>query len=144
MLAQKAGHVGILGGTFNPIHYGHIELGVQALEQFRLDKVLVMPNNKPGYKDISNEVTTDHRVNMIKLAIDGIKGWSILILSSDVPGSHTPQIRLRPFMSYILTFTGILSWAGIPLCILTTGTDLTSYQGMQRCLSQQEVELLRI
>jgi len=74
MLAQKAGHVGILGGTFNPIHYGHIELGVQALEQFRLDKVLVMPNNKPGYKDISNEVTTDHRVNMIKLAIDGIKG----------------------------------------------------------------------
>ena len=49
MLAQKAGHVGILGGTFNPIHYGHIELGVQALEQFRLDKVLVMPNNKPGY-----------------------------------------------------------------------------------------------
>ena len=50
------------------------ELGVQALEQFRLDKVLVMPNNKPGYKDISNEVTTDHRVNMIKLAIDGIKG----------------------------------------------------------------------
>ena len=74
MLAQKAGHVGILGGTFNPIHYGHIELGVQALEQFRLDKVLVMPNNKPGYKDISNEVTTDHRVNRIKLAIDGIKG----------------------------------------------------------------------
>ena len=36
MLAQKAGHVGILGGTFNPIHYGHIELGVQALEQLSL------------------------------------------------------------------------------------------------------------
>ena len=74
MLAQKAGHVGILGGTFNPIHNGHIELGVQALEQFRLDKVLVMPNNKPGYKNISNEVSADHRINMIKLAIDGING----------------------------------------------------------------------
>ena len=143
MLAQKAGHVGILGGTFNPIHYGHIELGVQALEQFRLDKVLVMPNNKPGYKDISNEVTTDHRVNMIKLAIDGIKGLEYSDFELRRPGitytSDTLEAlhELYPDVHWYFIM-------GIPLCILTTGTDLTSYQGMQRCLSQQEVELLRI
>ncbi len=134
MLAQKAGHVGILGGTFNPIHYGHIELGVQALEQFRLDKVLVMPNNKPGYKDISNEVTTDHRVNMIKLAIDGIKGLEYSDFELRRPWITYTSDTLEALMSYILTFTGILSWAGIPLCILTTGTDLTSYQGMHKML----------
>ena len=64
--------IGILGGTFNPIHNGHLELGIQALGQFDLDKVLVMPNNKPAYKDISEAIPVEHRVNMIKLAIDGI------------------------------------------------------------------------
>ena len=65
---------GILGGTFNPIHYGHIELGIQALSQFDLDKVLVMPNNKPAYKDVTSEIAASHRIEMIKLAISDIPG----------------------------------------------------------------------
>ena len=47
MITHGHSDIGILGGTFNPIHNGHIELGIQALRQFDLDKVLVMPNNKP-------------------------------------------------------------------------------------------------
>ncbi len=72
MITHGHSDIGILGGTFNPIHNGHIELGIQALRQFDLDKVLVMPNNKPAYKDISSEIPVEHRVNMIKLAIEGI------------------------------------------------------------------------
>ena len=72
MSIQRFGHIGILGGTFNPIHNGHIELGIQALSQYNLDKVLVMPNNKPAYKDVSSEIAHKHRVNMIKLAISDI------------------------------------------------------------------------
>lgn len=74
MSIQRFGHIGILGGTFNPIHNGHIELGIQALSQYNLDKVLVMPNNKPAYKDVSSEIAHKHRVNMIKLAISDIPG----------------------------------------------------------------------
>lgn len=74
MNTQISGRIGILGGTFNPIHNGHIELGRQALSQYHLDKVLVMPNNKPDYKDTSSEISSLHRANMIKLAISGIPG----------------------------------------------------------------------
>lgn len=65
---------GILGGTFNPIHLGHLELAKGAQRQFELDKVFVMPNSIPDYKDVDSSVSTAHRVNMIRLAIDGCEG----------------------------------------------------------------------
>ena len=44
-------NIGILGGTFNPIHIGHMELAMKALKQFNLDRVYIMPNNLPDYKE---------------------------------------------------------------------------------------------
>ena len=45
--------IGILGGTFNPIHHGHLILGQAAKEEFGLDEILVMPTKNPAYKTIS-------------------------------------------------------------------------------------------
>ena len=42
--------IGIMGGTFNPIHIGHLIVGQTALEQFQLDKVLFMPTKNPPHK----------------------------------------------------------------------------------------------
>lgn len=61
--------IGILGGTFNPIHFGHLILGQSAKEEFGLDKVLVMPTKNPVYKTISGGVSEQNRIDMIKLAI---------------------------------------------------------------------------
>ena len=61
--------IGILGGTFNPIHFGHLILGQSAREEFGLDKVLVMPTKNPAYKIISGGVTEQNRIDMIQLAI---------------------------------------------------------------------------
>ncbi len=61
--------VGIMGGTFNPIHNGHLILGQTAYEQFGLDEVLFMPNKKPYYKKLSKNVTDQQRCDMVKLAI---------------------------------------------------------------------------
>lgn len=63
--------IGILGGTFNPIHHGHLILGQAAKEEFGLDEILVMPTKNPAYKTISGGVTEQNRVDMIKLAIAG-------------------------------------------------------------------------
>lgn len=58
-----------MGGTFNPIHNGHLLLGEMAYEQFDLDKVLIMPAKNPYYKTISSNILEEDRVEMIRRAI---------------------------------------------------------------------------
>lgn len=65
--------IGILGGTFNPIHNGHIMIAKEALKQYELDKVLVMPNHHPKYRTIDGAEDSD-RSSMVKLAIESIDG----------------------------------------------------------------------
>ncbi|NLJ96918.1 MAG: nicotinate-nucleotide adenylyltransferase [Clostridiales bacterium] len=61
--------VGIMGGTFNPIHIGHLYLAEHAYEQAQLDYVLFMPTlNPPHKKEISIE-SASHRLAMVDLAI---------------------------------------------------------------------------
>ena len=46
-----SGIVGIMGGTFNPVHNGHIAIAKAAHEQFNIPYILVMPSYSPAYKD---------------------------------------------------------------------------------------------
>ncbi len=62
-------NIGIMGGTFNPIHYGHLLLAEAAYEQFKLDTVYIMPNKNPQYRMISSNISVADRVAMIGLAI---------------------------------------------------------------------------
>lgn len=61
--------IGILGGTFNPIHKGHITMAKKALEQFGLEEVWFMPSKRPPHKDKSQLVSDEERKNMIALSI---------------------------------------------------------------------------
>lgn len=61
--------IGIMGGTFNPIHNGHIRLADTAYKEFNLDRVWFMPSKIPPHKDNSTIVDEQHRVKMISLAI---------------------------------------------------------------------------
>ena len=61
--------IGILGGTFDPIHYGHLLLGEAAREQFNLDRVIFMPNNLTTYKNRKEITSGDMRYQMVKMAI---------------------------------------------------------------------------
>ena len=66
---KKTKKIGIMGGTFNPIHFGHLLLGETAYEQFSLDEVLFMPTKNPYYKKLTNSVTEEDRMQMVQLAI---------------------------------------------------------------------------
>ncbi len=61
--------IGIMGGTFNPIHFGHLFLAENAYEQAGLDKVLFMPSKNPPHKPFPEGVNQQQRVEMISLAI---------------------------------------------------------------------------
>lgn len=61
--------IGIMGGTFNPIHFGHLFLAENAYEQIGLDQVIFMPSKNPPHKAKPENITDQQRVDMISLAI---------------------------------------------------------------------------
>jgi len=68
-MQNKKNKIGILGGTFNPIHNAHIALGKAAYEQFSLDKILVMVSKTPPHKANAGIPNAVIRSEMVKLAV---------------------------------------------------------------------------
>ena len=65
--------IGIMGGTFDPIHNGHLMLGQAAYEAFGLDEVWFLPNGNPPHKESSRiEASAKERVEMTRLAVSEI------------------------------------------------------------------------
>ncbi|MEY8370799.1 nicotinate-nucleotide adenylyltransferase [Aerococcaceae bacterium 50-4] len=62
--------IGILGGTFNPIHNGHLLMAEQVYDKLKLDEVWFMPNHQPPHADGKETIDDVYRVDMINLAIE--------------------------------------------------------------------------
>lgn len=67
----------ILGGSFNPIHKGHLKMAECAHNQFGLDDIVVMPNKTTYYKENIEFVSDEDRLSMIRLAIEGMSYLSV-------------------------------------------------------------------
>jgi nicotinate-nucleotide adenylyltransferase len=78
--------IGIFGGTFDPIHLGHLILAEQCREQARLDQVWFVPAARPPHKLDRPLTRFDQRVEMIALAIAGQPAFRIDELEKDRPG----------------------------------------------------------
>jgi len=63
--------IGIPGGTFDPIHIGHLIIAQYALECLKLDKVVFIPSGKPPHKDSNSVTDAEHRYNMTAEAVFG-------------------------------------------------------------------------
>ena len=61
--------IGIFGGTFNPIHLGHIRLGQLVLDEIKLDKILYIPDNTPPHKSDKDLACGEDRLNMINISL---------------------------------------------------------------------------
>lgn len=60
--------IGLLGGTFNPIHFGHLRLAEEISEHLALDEMRLIPASVPPHK-VAPQVSAEHRANMVNLAI---------------------------------------------------------------------------
>ncbi len=78
--------IGIIGGTFNPIHVGHLIIAEMAFEQYELDKVLFMPASQPPHK-IGEPIEEDvYRVAMVELAINDNPHFELSLLEINRQG----------------------------------------------------------
>ena len=68
---------GILGGTFNPIHTGHLILGERAYDEFGLSEVVFMPSGYSYMKDRSDILSGEHRLKMVELATEDNPHFSV-------------------------------------------------------------------
>lgn len=78
--------VGIMGGTFNPIHIGHLMLAEQAYEEFSLDEVVFLPSARPPHKK-GQTLSDNHRKEMILLAIKDNPHFSFSSLEFERTGT---------------------------------------------------------
>jgi len=69
--------IGVLGGTFNPIHLGHLILADECLYQLGLDKVVFIPAGFPPHKTIEGDISHSDRLNMVRLALEGYDRFEI-------------------------------------------------------------------
>jgi len=79
--------LGILGGTFNPPHLGHLICAQEAHRELGLDRVLMIPARIPPHKPVEHEPGAEHRLTLCRLAIDGDERFEVapLELSRDGP-----------------------------------------------------------
>ena len=75
---MKKSVIGIYGGTFDPIHFGHLNLAVELMEKGGLDEVWFCPANLSPYKMEGSQVSAEHRVNMVEFAIGDIPQFKLL------------------------------------------------------------------
>jgi nicotinate-nucleotide adenylyltransferase len=78
--------IGVFGGTFDPVHLGHLILAEQCREQGRLDQVLFVPAARPPHKQEHPLTPFAQRVEMLALAVAGQPAFRIDELEKDRPG----------------------------------------------------------
>ena len=69
--------LGILGGTFNPPHLGHLVCAQEAYLQLRLDRVILIPARIPPHKPIEHEPGAEHRLELCRRAVQGDRRFAV-------------------------------------------------------------------
>lgn len=83
---EKIRLLGIFGGTFDPIHYGHLIAAEYARSAFSLDKVLIIPSKCPPHKNAQNITAEKDRYEMAKIAISDNPFFEISPVEMERPG----------------------------------------------------------
>lgn len=89
----EARRIGIFGGTFDPVHIGHLIIATELAEALALDQVLFVPAGQPPHKSDQPVSADADRLAMLRLAIAGNRCFSVTTLELDRPGpSYTADL----------------------------------------------------
>ena len=146
--------IGLFGGTFNPVHNGHITLARTAITELKLDKVIFIPAYIPVHKDSVGIIDAEDRLRMIELAIETSAGYEISRYEIDEKDKVYTVLTLRHFKDIYPKEAEIFFLTGADsLAELDTWKDLDkifklckfvvfSRPGFSKDNSKQEVEIM--
>ena len=80
--------VGLLGGTFDPVHFGHLLLAEESLHAAQLDRVLFVPAGLPPHKLAMSHTASEHRLRMLELALEDNPAFGISLVDVNRAGPH--------------------------------------------------------
>lgn len=78
--------IGILGGSFNPVHTGHVRMAIEVLEKLNLDRVELLPAKQPPHKSGADILPFELRLELVERAIGNIPGLGSNSLEGERPG----------------------------------------------------------
>ncbi len=87
--------VGVLGGTFNPVHFGHLELAETAIQEYSLDTVIFIPSKAPPHKTESELVSFSHRCRMMEIACENYPMFRYDCIEGQLPAPSYTIDTLR-------------------------------------------------
>ena len=105
--------IGVLGGTFNPVHNGHLVVADEVRLHIELDEVIFMPAGRPWMKEGEAVADAGHRLGMLRLALEGKSVFSLSTMETERPGfTYTVDTitRLRDSLGEDTEIYFILSW----------------------------------
>jgi len=90
--------IGILGGSFDPIHNGHLNMALKSYEQYHLDEIWLIPNGNAPHKDTDKMADASHRMAMCQLVAEEypfIKACDIEIKSEEYSYTYITVTKLK-------------------------------------------------
>lgn len=94
MTGGKGCRLGMLGGTFDPVHIGHLILGEAAREELGLDRVIFVPTGHPWRKPDREITPAADRVEMLRMAVAGNPYFEVSMLEVEREGSSYSEVTL--------------------------------------------------
>jgi nicotinate-nucleotide adenylyltransferase len=123
---SAARRLGILGGTFDPIHFGHLDAAEAARTSMHLDEVLLIPSHDPPHRSSPPRVSAFHRFALVALAIEDRPAYRVsdMELERGRPSLTAPTLRAlhgegwRPSQLFFIlgadAFAEIATWSEFP------------------------------
>jgi len=69
--------LGVFGGTFDPVHHGHLDAAAAARSALSLEEILFVPSKDPPHRSLAPHATASHRFALVALAISGLAGYRV-------------------------------------------------------------------